>query len=106
MGSSCGDVSRYYSPLDASGLITFILRCTADPLLTPKGIGQAQHTREVLDEELQHGLKPPGKIFCSPHSRALKTCEIVFDGYFAGGRVTVVEVRNLPGLSPLLNLSP
>lgn len=93
--SWCGDVSRSNYPLNSTLLTAPPPRSLADPLLTAKGIAQAQHTREVWEQELQHGLVPPGKIFCSPHSRALKTCEIVFDGYFADGRVTVVEVRGL-----------
>ncbi|TEB28248.1 phosphoglycerate mutase-like protein [Coprinellus micaceus] len=77
----------YWSKLEGDGELVW----GPDPPLTAKGIAQAQHTREVWEQELQHGLVPPGKIFCSPHSRALKTCEIVFDGYFTDGRVTVVE---------------
>ncbi|KAJ3550820.1 hypothetical protein NMY22_g189 [Coprinellus aureogranulatus] len=77
----------YWSKLEGDGELVW----GPDPLLTPKGISQARHTREVWEEELQYGLQPPCKIFCSPHSRALKTCEIVFEGYFENGRVTVVE---------------
>ncbi|KAJ3542920.1 hypothetical protein NMY22_g3320 [Coprinellus aureogranulatus] len=77
----------YWSKLEGDGELVW----GPDPLLTPKGISQARHTREVWEDELQYGLQPPCKIFCSPHSRALKTCEIVFEGYSENGRITVVE---------------
>ena len=73
----------------------------ADPQLTPLGIEQAYIIHDMWKTESSHGLAPPHRIYCSPLSRALRTCDIMLDGVFRHnhGPVTVVEVSN-----SLLNL--
>jgi len=57
----------------------------ADPLLTPLGIEQAQTAHAAW---LTMRPPSPQAFYCSPHRRALKTCEITFPGR----RVKVLEV--------------
>ncbi|KAF5332715.1 hypothetical protein D9611_005467 [Ephemerocybe angulata] len=76
----------YWSKLEGDGVLTW----GPDPLLTSTGIAQAQYAHSVWEEELGYGLTPPAKIYCSPFSRALKTCEIVFEGY----EDTVLVIEN------------
>ena len=46
--------------------------------------------------ESSYGLAPPQKLYCSPLTRALHTCDIMLDGVFQSGHspVTVVEASN------------
>jgi broad specificity phosphatase PhoE len=53
----------------------------ADPQLTSIGIEQAKDIRRALEVELEHGFHLPDKVYCSPLSRALRTCEIMFDSF-------------------------
>lgn len=75
----------------------FIYPChehLADPQLTPLGIEQAYVIQDIWRTESLHGLAPPDKLYCSPLSRALHTCQIMLDGVFQPSHppVTVVEV--------------
>lgn len=56
------------------------LKRTADALLTPLGETQASEARNVWQEERIAGLPAPDAIYCSPLTRALRTCEITFSG--------------------------
>ena len=68
----------------------------ADPQLTSLGIEQAHAIQDVWKTELSFGLPPPQKIYCSPLTRALHTCDIMLDGVFQPGHVpvTVMEASN------------
>jgi hypothetical protein len=43
--------------------------------------------------ESSYGLSPPQKIYCSPLTRALHTCDIMLDGVFQSGHVPVTVVE-------------
>ena len=66
--------------------------------MTPLGIEQAHVIQDMWKTESLHGLAPPHKLYCSPLSRALRTCEIMLDGVFQPNHapVTIVEVSLLP----------
>ena len=68
----------------------------ADPKLTPLGIEQAHIIQDMWKTESFHGLAPPDRLYCSPLSRALRTCQIMLDGVFKPNQapVTIVEVNN------------
>jgi len=51
---------------------------TADPLLTPIGKDQARTIQHAWSIETSFGLPPPHRRYCSPLSRALDTCDIIF----------------------------
>ena len=68
----------------------------ADPQLTPLGIEQARAIQDMWKTEILHGLAAPHRLYCSPLSRALHTCDIMLDGVFQPNHppVTIVEVSN------------
>ena len=66
----------------------------ADPKLTPLGIEQAHIIQNMWKTESFHGLAPPDRLYCSPLSRALRTCQIMLDGVFQHAPVTIVEASN------------
>ncbi|KAF8900284.1 histidine phosphatase superfamily [Gymnopilus junonius] len=51
-----------------------------DPLLTSLGQQQVSTIRNGLTQEVALGLPAPQRRFCSPLSRALDTCDIMFEG--------------------------
>lgn len=68
----------------------------ADPRLTAVGEGQAVTIREAWSVEKTAGIPLPEKLYCSPLNRALKTCELMFEGITPHDRkVLIIEVRIL-----------
>lgn len=69
----------------------------ADPLLTPLGKEQAEAIRVEWSKEAGVGLPPPHRRYCSPLSRALDTCDIMFDRVYKEypDSVLVVEVSHV-----------
>ena len=49
-------------------------------------------------EEMQHGIPLPEKLYCSPMTRAMRTCELTFGGIinFAERPPLVLEVSQNP----------
>lgn len=84
-GTSLWD--SYWSKLNGDGEITW----GPDPQLTSVGIEQAKDIRRALEIELDNGFHLPDKLYCSPLSRALRTCEIMFDSLVRTGSVMVIE---------------
>jgi broad specificity phosphatase PhoE len=64
----------------------------ADPELTPIGKDQAIVAQQEWNTELPFGLPVPRKLYCSPLTRALQTCEITFREIMINGSVVIVEV--------------
>ncbi|KAG6910358.1 hypothetical protein DXG01_011073, partial [Tephrocybe rancida] len=66
---------------------------TADPELTPIGERQALDAQDAWRLELSLGIPLPGKLYSSPMTRALKTCELTFDSLMSDQyrRPTVLE---------------
>ncbi|TFK38871.1 phosphoglycerate mutase-like protein [Crucibulum laeve] len=81
----------YWSKLNGDGEIIW----GPDPLLTPVGEQQAVDAQVAWKVELPFGIPLPDKLYSSPLTRALKTCEITFDGIIPSNdperTVTVVE---------------
>jgi broad specificity phosphatase PhoE len=50
----------------------------ADAELTPVGISQAESANAFWKEEINAGMPPPDKLWCSPFTRAARTCQITF----------------------------
>lgn len=90
---SLGDVSVSYL-LHHIGAYS---HSTADSDLTPAGVVQALHIKYEWEKERAFGIPLPDKIYTSPLTRALRTCDIAFDWLVKGeGRtpVLVVEVSS------------
>ena len=67
---------------------------SADPELTALGESQAVAAHEAWKSELEFGLPIPGRLYCSPLTRALHTYEITFDGILPDDKHPVVlEVK-------------
>ncbi|KAF7761011.1 hypothetical protein Agabi119p4_10420 [Agaricus bisporus var. burnettii] len=64
-----------------------------DSDLTPAGIAQALRIKEEWDKERDFGIPCPEKIYTSPLTRALKTCDIAFD-WIANKQKSVLVVEN------------
>jgi len=71
-------------------------KLVADPLLTPIGKDQAHAIHREWSNETSSGLPPPHRRYCSPLTRALDTCDIIFgtDGIHPQP-VLVVEVLRI-----------
>ncbi|KAF8998679.1 histidine phosphatase superfamily [Cyathus striatus] len=67
---------EYWSKLNGDGDLVW----GPDPKLTEVGEGQAALIRQGWETELAFDIPLPDKLYCSPFSRALKTCEIQFEG--------------------------
>jgi len=65
-----------------------------DPQLTPLGIEQAHRIQDMWKTESLSGLPPPHKIYCSPLTRALHTCNIMLDDVFQSNHAPVTIVEN------------
>ena len=61
--------------------------------MTCLGIEQAHAIQDMWKTELSYGLPPPQKIYCSPLTRALHTCDIMLDGVFQSGHVPVTVIE-------------
>ncbi|KAJ3506912.1 hypothetical protein NLJ89_g6596 [Agrocybe chaxingu] len=68
----------YWAKLDGDGEIIW----GPDPKLTPVGIEQAHAVRAGWITESQFGIPAPHKRYCSPLTRALHTCDTMFDGVY------------------------
>lgn len=64
-----------------------------DPELTTIGKGQGVDAHDAWKAELAFGIPLPGKLYASPMTRALRTCELTFDGLLSdqNRRPTVLE---------------
>jgi phosphohistidine phosphatase SixA len=82
-----GVVSSLPSPSYASAHREY----QADPELTSIGKDQAVVARNEWNAELPFGIALPQKLYCSPLTRAMQTCEITFQEINTR-RVIVVEV--------------
>jgi len=65
-----------------------------DPQLTSLGIEQAHALQAIWKTESSYGLAPPQKLYCSPLTRALHTCDIMLDGVFQSGHAPATVVEN------------
>ena len=81
-----------------SALHTLILPYVADPLLTELGQDQARDAHAMWKEETESGGSLPDKLYCSPMTRAIQTCQITFEGVldFAECRPLILEVSFRP----------
>ncbi|KAG6808658.1 hypothetical protein H0H92_003359 [Tricholoma furcatifolium] len=68
------DWDDHWSKLNGDGELVW-----ADPELTPLGETQAMDVQKAWESELTYDIPLPEKIYCSPMTRALKTCELSFD---------------------------
>jgi len=59
-----------------------------DPMLTSVGEGQAAYANAMWKQELASNIPLPSKLYCSPLTRALKTCMITFD--------PIMDFKSLP----------
>jgi len=89
MGHTHG-TSQHWSKLNGDGEIIW----GPDPQLTSQGIEQARFIQDMWKKESSYGLAPPQKIYCSPLTRALQTCDIMLDGVFQSDHTPVTVVEN------------
>ncbi|TFK63303.1 phosphoglycerate mutase [Pluteus cervinus] len=75
----------YWSKLNGDGELVW----GPDPELTPLGISQAEEVRDVLEEELAAKLHLPSKLYSSPFTRALNTCQIQWENILISDTNTV-----------------
>ncbi len=109
--------SSYWSKLNGDGelvwgrMFSCFLFCSspdilfaADPELTPLGISQAEEVRDVLEQELAAKLHLPSKLYSSPFTRALNTCQIQWEDILISdtNTVSVLEVTKSASISPLI----
>jgi hypothetical protein len=77
-----GDIvwGRMFRPHAPGTFVVDSLALPADPELTDLGEREAAdaHSKWVLEKE--GSIPIPGKFYCSPLTRALRTSEITFDG--------------------------
>ncbi|KAJ3752081.1 histidine phosphatase superfamily [Lentinula raphanica] len=81
---------EYWSKLDGDGEIIW----GPDPELTSLGEEQAQLVNTAWKSEAKHGLSVPSSRYCSPLTRAMKTCLITFDGVPSGAEHPAVILEN------------
>jgi len=84
------NLHRHWSKLNGDGETTW----GPDPLLTSLGIEQARVLQDMWKTESSYGLASPQKLYCSPLTRALQTCDIMLDGVFQSGHAPVTVVEN------------
>jgi len=85
-GSDAWD--RHWCKLNGDGELIW----GPDPQLTSLGIEQARVIQDMWKVESSFGLAPPQKIYCSPLTRALHTCDTMLDGVFPSHLVPPVTV--------------
>ncbi|KAL5482298.1 PMU1 [Sanghuangporus weigelae] len=66
--------NAYWAKLDGDGEIVW----GPDPLLTDLGEEQARDANVAWVQERAAGLPSPDGLYCSPMTRALRTCELTF----------------------------
>jgi len=74
------DWDNHWTKLDGNAEYTW-----ADANLTDVGKAQAQMTCALWNNELQFNMPLPGKLYCSPLTRALQTQTITFGGIHSEG---------------------
>jgi len=84
------DWDNYWTKLDGNAEYTW-----ADADLTDVGKAQAQMTCALWNNELQFNMPLPGKLYCSPLTRALRTQTITFGGiHFKGDLPKTIILEN------------
>ncbi|KAF9459983.1 phosphoglycerate mutase-like protein [Collybia nuda] len=81
---------HYWAKLDGDGEIVW----GPDPELTAIGVGQAISAHEAWKAELPFGIPHPEKFYTSPLTRAMKTCEITFDGILPDDKRRAIVIEN------------
>jgi hypothetical protein len=83
-----------FNPYSFPSLTTYTI---ADPELTCIGLEQAAAANNAWKTELAFGIPLPEKFYTSPLTRAIKTCEVTFNGILSDDnrRTVVVEVNDL-----------
>ncbi|GLB44500.1 putative phosphoglycerate mutase family protein [Lyophyllum shimeji] len=80
----------YWSKLNGDGELVW----GPDPELTTLGKGQAVDAQDAWKAELAFGIRLPEKLYCSPLTRALRTCEITFDGLLSDQNRRPIVLEN------------
>ncbi|KAF9459985.1 histidine phosphatase superfamily [Collybia nuda] len=80
----------YWSKLNGDGKLVW----GPDPELTATGIRQAVTAQEAWEIELTFGIPLPEKLYTSPLTRAMKTCEVTFNGVLPDDKRRAVVVEN------------
>ncbi|KAH8106394.1 phosphoglycerate mutase [Phellopilus nigrolimitatus] len=65
-----------------------------DPRLTALGEDQARDANALWKQELQAGIPLPAKLYCSPMTRALQTCQFTFAGVIDFSKRTPLIMEN------------
>ncbi|KAJ3904356.1 histidine phosphatase superfamily [Lentinula edodes] len=81
---------NYWSKLNGDGEIIW----GPDPKLTTLGEEQARIVNQEWKNELSFGLSVPASRYCSPLTRATRTCLLTFDGLPTSAEHPVVIVEN------------
>ncbi|TDL19205.1 phosphoglycerate mutase-like protein [Rickenella mellea] len=66
----------HWAKLDTDGELVW----GPDPDLTPAGEDQARAAHDIWEEELAYNIQIPQKFYSSPLTRAIRTCQLSFDG--------------------------
>ncbi|KAF9553216.1 phosphoglycerate mutase-like protein [Agrocybe pediades] len=80
----------YWSTINGDGELTW----GPDPKLTNLGILQAEEACKGWETEAAAGLPHPDRRYCSPLSRALHTCSIMFKNVYPDNKRPVVVWEN------------
>lgn len=80
----------YWSKLNGDGEIVW----GPDPLLTDIGEHQAIVARDAWNTEMSFKLQLPGKFYCSPLTRAMRTCQITFEEHLSPETGQTMIVKN------------
>ncbi|KAH8106393.1 phosphoglycerate mutase [Phellopilus nigrolimitatus] len=84
------DWNEYWAKLDGDGKIVW----GPDPLLTSLGEDQARDANALWKEELKADIPLPAKLYCSPLTRALRTCQLTFAGIVEFRQRTPLVLEN------------
>ncbi|KAF8148272.1 phosphoglycerate mutase-like protein [Crassisporium funariophilum] len=87
-GSAAWDA--YWSKLNGDGEIVW----GPDPQLTPVGVQQAHVVQDMWKIEAAVGLPGPHMRYCSPLTRAMHTCDIIFEGSSGDSDAPVMVLEN------------
>ncbi|OCB91127.1 phosphoglycerate mutase [Sanghuangporus baumii] len=91
--------NAYWAKIDGDGEIVW----GPDPLLTDLGEEQARDANAVWFQERAAGLPSPDRLYCSPMTRALRTCELTFANLvdFSDQHPLILEnAREIYGVHP------
>ncbi|KAF9459982.1 phosphoglycerate mutase-like protein [Collybia nuda] len=81
---------EYWARLNGDGEIVW----GPDPELTAIGISQAVTVNDEWKAEFPFGIPLPEKLYTSPLTRAMKTCEVTFEGILPDDKRRAVVVEN------------